>query len=132
MNADETLEAIKPLLFDARAVRYWQDIAAGQLTLGFCESCHRVHHHPRPLCPFCLNEATTRPASGRGEIYSCTPVAADGTWSLSIVNLEEGTALLTYVERIGDRPAAIGDQVVFRPFPVSEDLAIPVFRTLPS
>ena len=77
----------------------WFDAAmAGRLLYRRCESCSKLHHPPRSICPHCFSDATSwQTAAGTGTVYSCS-VLLRGTptpYCIAYVTLDEGVTLLT-------------------------------------
>ena len=50
---------------------WFSALREGELRIQQCESCHRLRHTPRPMCPWC-NSMTYgwEPMCGRGRIWS--------------------------------------------------------------
>ena len=69
---------------------FWDAAKAGQLMLGLCGACLKVHYYPRPMCPHCWSDDVSfTPASGKGVLY---------TWSTVFVNdLPPFKEMLPYV-----------------------------------
>jgi uncharacterized OB-fold protein len=108
-----------PPAFTPDIAPYFAAAAEGRLLLKGCESCGRVHHYPRPLCPFCFSDATAwREASGEGEIYTFTVMRrADPPYAMASVQLAEGPRMLSHVVDCDFDALRCGlpVQVVFRP-----------------
>lgn len=73
-------------------------LRAGELRIQQCDSCGRLRHTPRPMCPWCIGiESHWEPMCGRGRIWSFVvahppvlPVFADRTpMPVALVELEE-------------------------------------------
>lgn len=108
---------------------YWEAAAAGRLLLKHCRACGKTHYYPRPLCPFCLSDATEwREACGRGTVYSWSVERrAKPPYAIAFVTLAEGPTLLTNLVDVDLDTLAIG-QAVELVFETREGLPVPVFK----
>ena len=89
---------------DAASAPYWAAARQGQLLISECAACGRVHHYPRPFCPFCWSE-DVRPvqASGAGTLYTYSTVYVNDLapfkerlpYVAAIVELDEGPRMTT-------------------------------------
>ncbi len=88
-----------------------------------CEDCASAIFPVRTLCPVCgsrrLGEAVS---AGRGTVYSTTTLhTREGSWDVSLVDLDEGFRMMSTVQadevRIGMAVTARDDEgrVVFAP-----------------
>lgn len=99
--------------------RFWQELAAGRITLPWCTACDTWIWHPRPFCVRCLVPADAeRTLSGEGEIYSTSVVhrpAAGfedaGPYVSCYVTLDGGPTVLANVIGEDRLATAIGDRV---------------------
>jgi hypothetical protein len=118
---------------------YWDAAREGRLLLARCTACSRVHHYPRPFCPFCWStDVTTEDASGRATLYTYStvyvndlpPFAERLPYVAAVVQLAEGPRLMTTVVDVaeGDLHIDMELQVVFRP--LTDELVAPAFRPL--
>jgi uncharacterized OB-fold protein len=95
---------------------FWDGCAEGKLLLQRCAVCAAYRHPPSPICPLCLSEAHAWvPASGRGIVYTFVVVReARRGWEklvpyvLAVVELEEGSRLLTNITNVAPEDVAIG------------------------
>jgi uncharacterized OB-fold protein len=98
---------------------FWDAAAAGRLVIKGCRACGQVHYYPRPICPFCGQDATEwRPATGRGTIYSFSVFRrAPVPYALAYVTLEEGVTVMTNIVDCDLDAIRIGQpvSVVFKP-----------------
>ena len=102
---------------------------AGALCLFVCRACHRAHHPPRALCPWC-GSAGSRPeqVDPTGRVHSWTVVhrAAASPWrerapyAVVVVELADGARVLANA-LIETRPPAIGDVVTVAVRPEGPD-----------
>ena len=111
---------------DAASAPYWAAAREGQLLIGECKTCGKVHHYPRPFCPFCWSEDVhPAKASGTGTIYTYSTVYLNDLapfkdrlpYVAAIVELAEGPRLMTNIEGVEPERLQIGMAVtaVFRP-----------------
>jgi uncharacterized OB-fold protein/acyl dehydratase len=114
---------------------FFEGAARGELLIQRCSSCGKLRHPPRPGCPYCRSlEWDTVQSSGRGTIFSFVvvnhPQAAGFEYPLPVVlvELEEGTRLISNVVGIEPDDLKIGTpvEVDFRTY--AEDLTLPYFR----
>src|ERR1700722_11863099 len=98
----------------------------GQLLIAECAACGKVHHYPRPFCPFCWSEDVhPAQASGAGTLYTYSTVYVNDLapfkerlpYVAAIVELAEGPRLMTTIEGGGPDDLRVGMPVtaVFRP-----------------
>lgn len=114
---------------------FWDGVDAGELRIQRCKKCATLHHPPRVRCHVCGNyDFDYKVASGRGTVYSfvepCHPQlpSFDYPYVVGLVELEEGTRLITNIVDVDAETVAVGMPVelVFRnPDP---ELALPMFR----
>jgi uncharacterized OB-fold protein len=109
---------------------FWDAAKAGVFQIKTCRDCARPHWYPRPLCPYCLSDATEWVAvSGRGTIYSVSlsRKLEPQPYALAFVTLDEGVTVLTNIVDCDLGQLRIGDKVrvVFKPSDGGD--AIPVF-----
>ena len=100
---------------DAASAPYWGAARRGQLLIAECAACGKVHHYPRPFCPFCWSE-DVRPvqASGVGTLYTYSTVYVNDLapfkerlpYVAALVELDEGPRLMTTIE--GAAPTTFG------------------------
>jgi len=56
---------------DADGDFFWEGTAKGELRVQKCESCGRLRHPPRPMCPWCRStERGFAVMSGKGSVWS--------------------------------------------------------------
>ena len=114
---------------------FWDGVADHKLLIQRCAACATLRHPPRPMCPACNSvEWDTLEASGKGTLFSFVmPHHPKFPWFepgyiVALVDLEEGTRLVSNLVGVGPDDATIGMAVeVF--FEHYEDgLVLPQFR----
>ncbi len=126
----------RPLPGISRDTRFfWDGLEAGELRIQRCEGCGRLAHPPLVRCPACGSyEFGYQVASGRASVYSfvepCHPKLPmfDYPYVVGLVELEEGTRLITNVVDVDADDVEIGmpvELVLRRP---DGKLLLPLFR----
>jgi uncharacterized OB-fold protein/acyl dehydratase len=117
---------------------FWEGVDRGELLIQHCTSCGRLRHPPRPMCPNCQSlEWDTVTSSGKGEVYSFVVPhypqvpSFDYPYVVAVVELEEGTRLITNVVDIDPADVEIGMPVQVRFVAVDEELTLPLFAPAP-
>ena len=114
---------------------WWEGVKAGKLLIQRCGSCGTLRHPPRPMCPRCQSlEWDTVESSGRGTVYSFVvshypqAPAFDYPLAIGLIELEEGTRLVSNVIDIDPADVHVGMpvEVVFEA--VDDELTLPLFR----
>ena len=113
---------------------FWDGVAEGRLLLQRCADCDAIRHPPRPMCPRCRSlEWDTVEASGRGTVYSFVmprhpqlPWFDDG-YIVALVELEEGTRLVTNLVDVMPEAVQIGMPVHVRFDEFDGGLVLPMF-----
>ena len=121
---------------DAASAPYWEAARQGQLLIAQCAKCGKVHHHPRPFCPFCWSE-DVQPikASGIGTLYTYSTVYVNDLapfkerlpYVAAIVELAEGPRLISNVIGI-DGGERLGIDVPLRFAAAQTEGDVPVAR----
>ena len=113
---------------------FWEGVDRGELLIQRCVSCGRLRHPPRPMCPWCQSlEWDTVRSSGRGEVYSFVVPhhpqvpSFDYPYVVAVIELEEGTRLLSNVVDIEAADVYIGLPVEVRFVAVDDELTLPLF-----
>ena len=120
---------------------YWDAAREGRLLIAKCADCSRVHHYPRPFCPFCWSEnVEAREASGRGTLYTYSTVYVNDLhpfksrlpYIAAMVELDEGPRLMTNIEGVAPEDLEVGMavEVFFRP--ITDGIDATVFRPVAS
>ena len=98
---------------------YWTAADEGRLLIKRCNSCGKVHHYPRDICPHCMSADTAwQDALGTGTVYSFSTMGTgEAAYTLAYVTLDEGVTLMTNLVDCDPKAVRIGDKVkvVFRP-----------------
>ncbi len=131
---------------DARALRprpavnpdnqFWFDAARDhRLVIQRCASCKTLRHPPGPCCPECRSfEWDTVEASGRATLFSYVVAhhprhpAFDYPLLVAVVELEEGTRLITNLVGVAPEDVVIGMPLTVDWLVADPDLTLPVFR----
>lgn len=114
---------------------FWEGLEAGQLRIQQCGACSVLHHPPMVRCPQCGNyDLGWVEASGRGTVYShVEPVhpafaAFDPPYVVGLVELEEGTRLLTNIVDIDPEAVRVGMPVELVIRRENSQGSLPLFR----
>lgn len=114
---------------------FWEGAKAGELRIQECRGCRRLAHPPVVRCPACGSyDLGYRVASGRGTLYSFVePVHPPMPFMrypyvVGLVELEEGTRLLTNIVHCAPEQVRIGMplELVFQQ--ADPELRLPMFR----
>jgi hypothetical protein len=114
---------------------FWDGLRERKLRIQRCSACHRLQHPPAPMCPHChCFELGAIEASGRGTIHSFVvgehpripPFAYPNV--IVLVQLEEGTRLVSRLVGVAPDDVAIGQPVEVDFEPVDEELTLHCFR----
>ncbi|WP_406734786.1 MaoC family dehydratase N-terminal domain-containing protein [Streptomyces sp. NBC_01108] len=128
--------ALRPRPALNRDNAFWFEAAKQhRLLIQRCSSCATLRHPPGPCCPRCNSpDRDTVEASGRGHVYSFTvnhhPRHPAFTFPMvvAVVELAEGTRLITNLAGIAPEDVAIDMPVVLDWLDADPDLSLPVFR----
>jgi uncharacterized OB-fold protein len=114
---------------------FWEGVRRGELLIQRCTGCGRLRHPPSPMCPACRSLASDAvKASGRGAVYSfCKPheprlPGFDPGHVVVLVELAEGTRLVSNLVGIDPAAVYIGLPVEVEFVAVDPDLTLPMFR----
>lgn len=106
-----------------------------QLLIQRCASCGRLRHPPRPMCRHCHSlEWDTQQANGRGVVYSYVVnhypqvPAFDYPLVVGLVELEEGTRLVSDIVGVEPSDVHVGLPVEVEFVAFDEELTLPQFR----
>jgi uncharacterized OB-fold protein len=118
---------------------YWSAAASGRLLLQQCGSCGDIRFPPALLCPKCFSSETELVESaGKGTLWSFSvPHKPRWEWlepgaMLAVVELDEGVRLATNLTDADPHSVAIGLRVEVWFKEISEGIALPMFRPVPS
>ena len=126
---------LPPIDDDTRA--YWAGLARGELLLQHCRDCGNVQFYQRALCGRCLAASLdSRPASGRGSIYSFSTVhrppspefKEDVPYTVVLVELAEGPRMISTLVDTPPATVRIGQPVDIVYDRVSPEITFPRFR----
>jgi uncharacterized OB-fold protein len=116
---------------------YWDGYREGRFLIAKCGACERVHHYPRPLCPFCWSdEVAPWPASGRATLYTYSTVYVNDLapfrdrlpYVAAMVDLEEGPRVMTTVVGCEQAELRVGMALTVDFQSLTDELTAPVFR----
>ena len=117
---------------------WFEGTKAGKLLIQRCASCGRLRHPPRPMCRACQSlEWDSVEASGRGTVHSFVVVhhpqvpAFDYPLVVALIDLEEGTRLVSNVVGVEPADVRVGMAVRAELVPVDDELTLPQFSALP-
>ena len=113
---------------------FWDGVKAHRLLIQRCRGCGTLRHPPRPMCPHCHSlEWDSIEASGRGTVYSFViPHHPPLPWFpepyvVALVELEEGTRLVTNVVGVAPENVSIGMPVRVHFEAFDDGLVLPLF-----
>lgn len=116
---------------------WWDGLREDKLLIQRCDSCGKLRHPPRPMCPHCQSlEWDTIESSGRGTIYSFVVThhpqvpAFDYPLVPALIELEEGTRLVSDVIDIEPERVEIGLPVEVTFVDYDDELRLPQFRVV--
>ena len=114
---------------------FFEGAARGELLIQRCESCGTLRHPPRPGCPKCRSlDWGTVVSSGKGTVFSFVVVhypqvaAFEYPLPVVLVELEEGTRLVSNIAGVEASEVRIGMPVEVDFATYAEGLTLPVFR----
>jgi len=114
---------------------FWEGLEQGKLLIQSCASCGELRHPPGPMCPKCRSlEWKALEASGRGKVHSYVvahhpPIPPFEYPNLIVlVELEEGTRLVSNLVGVSREQVKIGMPVVCEIVEVEEGFKLPQFR----
>jgi hypothetical protein len=116
---------------------YWDAYREGRFLIARCGSCERVHHYPRPICPFCWSEDVGPvPASGQATLYTYSTVHVNDLppfrdrlpYVAAMVELAEGPRVMSTVVGCDPADLRVGMALTVDFQPLNDELAVPVFR----
>lgn len=118
--------------------RFWFEGAKdGKLLIQRCATCAELRHPPRPMCPYCRSlEWDAIESSGRGTVYSFVVThhpqvpAFDYPLPIVLVELEEGTRLVSNLVDVDPERIEIGTAVEVTFVRFDDDLTLPQFRVV--
>src|SRR4051812_30205088 len=97
---------------------FWDGVKEHRLLIQRCAACGRLRHPPRPMCPQCLSlESDTVESSARGTVFGAVvppppPMPGfDEPYTVALVDLDEGTRLVTNLIGVAPENVTIGMRV---------------------
>ncbi|MDN4172152.1 OB-fold domain-containing protein [Nocardioides sp. SOB77] len=133
--APEEPAALRPRPATNRDNAFWFDAAREhRLVIQRCTGCGTLRHPPGPMCPQCRSLAwDTVTASGRATLYSWVVAhhprhpAFDSPYVVVVVDLAEGTRLISNVVDLAPEDLEVGMPLELRWLDADPDLTLPVF-----
>jgi hypothetical protein len=114
---------------------FWDALKAERLVIQRCAGCRALRHPPRPMCPACNSLAwDTVDATGRGTVHSFVmprhpPLPwFEGTYIVALIDLEEGTRLVSNLCDVDPADVTIGMPVELCFAHFDGGLVLPQFR----
>jgi uncharacterized OB-fold protein len=118
---------------------FWDGVKDHRLLIQRCDGCRALRHPPRPMCPRCNSVAwDALESSGRGTVHSFVmPRHPPMPWFddrndddviVVLVDLEEGTRLVSNLVGIAPDDVTIGMPVEVAYEHFDGDLVLPLFR----
>ncbi len=114
---------------------WWEGVDEGKLLIQRCSSCGALRHPPRPMCGECQSlEWEAVESTGRGTVYSYTvlhhpPIPGyDYPLPVALIDLEEGTRIVSNVTGCKPEDVHIGMRVECRIEDVDEEMKLPLFH----
>ena len=116
---------------------FWQGLEVGELRIQKCAGCSLLHHPPMVRCPGCGSyDFGWTCSSGRGTVYShVEPVhpkfpAFGPPYVVGLVELEEGTRLLTNIVDVHPAGVQVGMPVELVIRRENSERPLPFFRPI--
>jgi hypothetical protein len=117
------------------ATFFWEGVLRHELLIQKCSSCGKLRHPPRPMCPYCrsIHWETAR-SSGRGivatfVVHHYPPIRGfDPPHVVAVVELQEGTRIVSNVIGIDPAKVEIGLPVAVSFEVLYDNVLLPVFR----
>ena len=115
---------------------FWQGAKEHKLLIQKCSDCSTLRHPPQPGCPECTSlNSEWQEASGKGTVYSFViqqqpthPYFADVPYNVVLVELEEGTRLISMLDDVEPDQISIGLPVEVTFEDVNDEVTMPRFR----
>ena len=101
----------------------------GRFLIGRCTGTGQAFWYPRPVSPFDFGPATLEPASGRGVIYSFSPMRrVNPVYTIAYVTLAEGPTMMTNLVDCDPDGLAIGQAVTLVWNAAADGTPVPCFK----
>ena len=134
-KAEEKPAALRPRPAINLDNAFWfQAAREHRLVIQRCSSCAALRHPPGPMCPHCRSlDWDTVEASGRATLYSWvvahhpTHPAFEKPYLVAVVELAEGTRLITNLVDCVAADLVIGMPLTLRWLDADPELTLPVF-----
>jgi uncharacterized protein len=114
---------------------FWEGVERGELLIQRCSACGKLRHPPRPMCPSCRSlEWDAARASGRGTVHSYVVPhhprlpAFPEPYVVALIDLEEGTRLVSNLVGVAPADVRIGMPVALRVSRPDGEQALPLFE----
>jgi uncharacterized OB-fold protein/acyl dehydratase len=114
---------------------WWDRINEGELPIQRCKECGTLRHPTRPMCWKCQSlEWDYVVASGKGTVYSFVVIhhppfpGFEYPLTVAVIELEEGTRLVSNIVGIDHEDVKIGMPVKLSIENVDEEMKLPLFR----
>ncbi len=114
---------------------WWERVEQGKIPIQKCNGCGELHHPPRPMCGKCgAMDMGYIDASGRGSVHSFTVIhypqfpGYEFPIIAALVDLEEGTRLMSNVVECAPGDVHIGMPVQGFVQEGEDGMKLPVFR----
>ncbi len=114
---------------------FWEAINAKELKIQQCNSCGKLLHPPKPICPACRSlDKGWSPVSGKGTVLSyviCHEAPHPGfvtPYAVVLVELAEGVQLVSNMTDVNPENVFIGMEVEAVFDEISENLCLPKFK----
>lgn len=118
---------------------FWDGLRAHRLLIQRCTDCGELRHPPRPMCPHCQSlRWDAVEASGQGTVHSFVMPQhpqypfMDYPYIVALVDLDEGTRLVTNLCDVAPADAAIGMRVEVTYLELDDGLVLHQFRPVAS
>lgn len=117
---------------------FWEGVSRGELRIQRCAGCGRLRHPPRPMCPRCQSlDWSYVVSAGRGRVYSFvthyrpTIPGFESPFVVALVQLDEGTRLITNLLDCEPGDVRIGTAVEVTFVSYADGVQLPQFRPAP-
>lgn len=114
---------------------WWDVVDKGEIPIQKCGDCGALHHPPRPMCNQCQGTSMDWvPACGVGKVYTYTIMhhpqfpGFEYPFIAALVELEEGTRLVSNVVDVAPEDMYIGMPVEAFVEQVDDEMKMPLFR----
>ena len=119
---------------DGDGAPFWLALRAGRIDVQACAACGTLRHPPRPMCPQCNSlQSEAVESSGHGAVFSFVMPrhpefpGLDNPEIVAIVELDEGTRLVTNLVDVEPAQVSIGMRVAVRFVEFDGGLVLPQF-----